>query len=146
MHVRLGADDVHGLPLEQGSNGLKQLALRLNRITTTLGDVDKVQYSGMEMCECCNRLHFDRVPLVKRAIQDTRGIDNLPSLVLVVCVPDKQTFGCKRKWLHFHVSPSDVVNETAFPDVGVARHKERSCRRVDRRQPREMPSYLLQVL
>lgn len=48
------------------------------------------------MGESGDGLHLDGVHLLERVVKDTRGVDDLPSKVLVVHVSDEERFGGER--------------------------------------------------
>lgn len=51
--------------------------LLLDAVAALLGDVDEVQHAALQVGQRCDRLHFDRVPLLQRMIQDAWRINNL---------------------------------------------------------------------
>ena len=56
-------------------------------------------------------LHFHRVYLLERVVENTRGVNYLPSQVLVVEMADKEGFYCKGVWLNIDVCTSHLVDE-----------------------------------
>lgn len=63
------------------------------------------------MCKSCDGLHFDGIALVKRMVENTWRIDDLPAGVLVVGVTHEQVLSREGVWLHVHVRIRDIVNE-----------------------------------
>jgi len=90
-------------------------------------------------------LHFDRVHLLERVIEDTGGVDDLPSQVLVVEMPNKERFCCEGIWLDIDVGPSHLVDEGWFSNVGISTDKERSGVRVNIGETWDVLSDLLEV-
>ena len=97
------------------------------------------------MSECSDGLHFDGVALVERVIEDTWGINDLPSGVLVVGVTHVQTLSRERVRLHVDVCFGDVVHEAGLADVRVARDDERPIVGVDLGQTGHVFPDLLEV-
>lgn len=64
--------------------------LSLDGVTTLFTQVHKVHDGTSQVGQSGNRLHLDRVHLFKRVVQDSWGVDNLPSEVFVIHVTDKQ--------------------------------------------------------
>mmetsp|Transcript_13757 Transcript_13757/g.26671 ORF Transcript_13757/g.26671 Transcript_13757/m.26671 type:complete len:232 (+) Transcript_13757:1470-2165(+) len=97
------------------------------------------------MRQSSDGLHFDGVALLKRLVQNTRGIKYLPPQVLVVHVTNVQRLGGKGVRLHLDVGASDLVHETRLTNVRVASDEQRTCAGVDRRQTAEMLADFLEV-
>ena len=71
------------------------------------------------MRESSDTLHFDRVHFLKRVVEDTRSVDDLPSQVLVVEVTNEKRLGRKRVRLYVYVRTCDLVDEGRFSDVWI---------------------------
>lgn len=63
------------------------------------------------MGQSSDSLHFDSVSLVKSVVENTRGIDDLPTRVLVVCVTHKQVLRRESVGLHVHLCICYIVNK-----------------------------------
>jgi len=90
-------------------------------------------------------LHLNRVHILERVIQDTRGINHLPSEVFIIKVADEKRLGRKGIRLHIHISPGDFVDEGRFSDVGVAADEECTCVGVNIGKTGYVLSHLLKV-
>ena len=64
------------------------------------------------MCQCCDGLHLDGVSLFQRMVQDTGGVDDLPTQVLVVRVAHEQRLGRESVGLDLNIGTGDLVDET----------------------------------
>jgi len=95
--------------------------------------------------ESSDRLHLNRVHLLQRVVQDTWGVDDLPSQVLVVHVTDKERFGGERVRLDVDIRSGDLVDKTTLSDIWVTADQERTGVGVDRGQTRDVLSDLLEV-
>jgi hypothetical protein len=90
-------------------------------------------------------LHLDRIHIFKWMIQNSWGIDYLPTKVLVVEVSNEKTFGSKGVRLDIDVRAGDLVDEGRFADVRVPADQERPRVWVDGRQPGDVLPDLLKV-
>jgi hypothetical protein len=90
LQIDLGEDDDDGLVGEQGLDSFIEGDLLVNRVTAGFRDIDKVQDTSLKMGQSSDGLHFNVVQLVQRLIQNTGGIDNLPSDVVVISVTNEQ--------------------------------------------------------
>lgn len=90
LQIDLGEDDNDGLVGEQGLDSFVEGDLLVNRVTTGFRNIDKVQDTSLKMGQSSDRLHFNVVQLVQRLIQNTRGVNNLPSDVIVISVTNEQ--------------------------------------------------------
>ena len=90
-------------------------------------------------------LHLNRVHVFERVIQDTRGINHLPSEVFIVKVANEKRLGRKSIRLHIHISPGDFIDKGGFSDVGVATDEESTRVGIDIGKTRYMLSHLLKV-
>lgn len=122
-----------------------QTHLRLDSVTTLFTQVHKVHDSTSQVCQSGNRLHFNRVHLLERVVQDSRSVDNLPSEVLVVHVTDEQGFGGESVGLDVDVRTSDLVDKRTLSNVGVAANQQSTGVWIDRWQTRDMLSDLLEI-
>jgi hypothetical protein len=48
------------------------------------------------MSKSSDSLHFDGIPLIKRMVEDSGSVDNLPARVLVISMTDEKTLSSKR--------------------------------------------------
>ena len=76
------------------------------------------------MCKSSNALHLDRVHFLERVIEDTGGIDYLPSQVLVVEVTDEKRLGRKGVRLYVYVRTCDLVDEGRLSDIRIPTDKQ----------------------
>lgn len=90
-------------------------------------------------------LHLNGVHLLKRVVENTRGIDGLESQVLVVEVTDKQTLGSEGVGLDIDVGAGDAAQEAGLSDVGVAADDQSSGVGVNRGQTTQMLADLVEV-
>ena len=97
------------------------------------------------MSQSCNSLHLDGISLVKRVIEDTGGIDDLPSSILVISMSDEQRLGGESIWLNINVGLSHVVDQTRLTDVRVTCKDQSSGVGVNGRESSQMLPYLFQV-
>jgi hypothetical protein len=89
-------------------------------------------------------LHLDDVHVLDVVIQDTRGINNLPSKVLVIGVSDVQSLGRERVRRRLHIGSGNLVHKRTFTDVGETTDDQGSGIGIDRGQTVQMLSNLLQ--
>ena len=97
------------------------------------------------MSEGGNTLHLDRVHLLQGMIQHSRGIDNLPSEVLVVHVTDKERLGGESVGLNVDIRSSDLVDKGRLSNVRVSADEESSGSGVDGRKTGHVLSDLLEI-
>lgn len=142
--IDLVEDDNDGLVSEQGLNRLEQLALRFNRVTALFGKIHKVETGSSQVGERGNRLHFNDVHVLDIVIQNTGGIDNLPSKVLVIGVSDVQGLGGERVRRSLDIGTGDLVHERTLADVGETTDDQRSGVGIDRGQTVQVLSNLFQ--
>lgn len=90
-------------------------------------------------------LHFNRVAVLERVIQDTGGIDNLPAQVPVVHVAHKQGFRGKGIRLNIDLGAGELVHEAGFAHVGVPANEQRAGVGVDSRETSHVLADLFQV-
>jgi hypothetical protein len=95
--------------------------------------------------ESGNRLHFNGIHLLERVIQDTWGVDDLPSEVFVVHVTDKEGFRGERVWLDIDICSRDLVDKRTLSDVGVTADQKSTGVGVNSWQTRNVLSDLLEV-
>lgn len=176
--VDLVNDEDGGLVLEKGLDRVEELALQnnqymayerkqaylsLNSVTTLFGKVHEVKDSTSQVGKSSDGLHFNGVHLLERMVKDTRGVNDLPSEVLVIHVTDKQGFcsesvlcqDCQQEafpqimgkiyGLDIYIGPGDLVNETGLSNVGIAADQESPGVGIDSRQSRNVLPDLLQV-
>lgn len=94
--VDLVDDEDDGLVVEQGLDRVEELALSLDRVSTLLGNIHKVEDGGSQVSEGGDGLHLDGGELLQRSVQETGSVDHLPSQVSVVHVSDEQGLGGER--------------------------------------------------
>lgn len=143
--VGLVGDDQEGLVDEERLDVVVEADLLGDRVSAGLRNVDEEEDAGVQVGQRGNGLHFDRVLLLERMVQDSWRIDDLPAEVVVIGVPNEERFGGEGVRLNFDVRSGDLVNEARLSDVGKSRDEERSRVRVDRRQARQVLANLLQV-
>ena len=90
-------------------------------------------------------LHLDGVSLVKRVIQNTWRVDDLPTRVLVIGVTNKQVLGRESPRLHIDVGFRDVVDEAGLADVGEAGNDECATVSVNGWESAQMLAHLLEI-
>lgn len=56
-------------------------------------------------------LHFNSVPLLQGSVQQSWGVDDLPTQIFVVCVAHKQRFGREGIRLHVHIRPRHLCKK-----------------------------------
>lgn len=69
-----------------------QTYLSLNSVATLFRKVHEVEDGTSEVRKSSDGLHFNGVHLLERVVKDTRGVNDLPSEVLVVHVTNEQGF------------------------------------------------------
>lgn len=131
LQIGLGEDNNDWLVGEQSLNSCVKGNLLVNRVTTGFRGIDEEQDTGLQVSQGSDGLHFDVVHLVQGLIQDTRGVDNLPSDVVVISVTDEQGLGCEGIRLNIDIGVGDLVDETGFTDVGETSDEEGTGVRVD---------------
>ena len=53
-------------------------------------------------------LHFNGITLFQRPVKDTRSVNDLPSEILVVCVPNEERLGGEGIGLDIHICSGDT--------------------------------------
>ena len=144
--ISLVEDEDGGLVGEQGLDGMEELALRFNRVAALLGKVHEVQDAGLQVGERRDTLHLDVVHLLKRMVEDTGCVDDLPPHVAVVEVADEERLGRECVRLDVDVRSGDFVEEGRLADIRVSTDEQRACSRVDRGKTRQVLANLLQEL
>lgn len=66
------------------------------------------------MCECRNGLHFDRVTLFQRMIENAGRIDHLPAQIFVIGMTNQQRLCRERVRLNVDVGSSHFVQKRAL--------------------------------
>jgi len=97
------------------------------------------------MRKSCDTLHLDRVHFLEWVVEDPRGIDDLPSQVLVVEVTNEKRLGRKRVRLYVYVRTCDLVDEGRLSDVGIPADKQSPRVGVNRGKTGHMLPDLLEV-
>jgi len=97
------------------------------------------------MSQSCNGLHFNGVSLIKRVIQNTWRVNNLPSGVLVIGVSNEQVLGSESVGLNVNISIRDIVDKAGFTDIGEAGNDQGAGVGVDRRQSAQMLSDFFKI-
>jgi hypothetical protein len=120
--------------------------LSLDGVTTLLTEIHEIQDGASDVSQSSNRLHLNSVHLLQRVVQDTGGVDNLPSQVLVVHVSDKERLCGESIRLDIDVGSSDLVDETTLADIGVTADQKCSSIRVDSGQTVHVLPDLFEVL
>lgn len=142
--IDLVEDDDDGLVSEQGLNRLEQLALRFDCVAALFGEIHKVETGSSQVGERGDGLHLNDVHVLDIVIQNTRGIDNLPSKVLVIGVSDVQRLGGERVRRSLDIGTGDLVHERTLADVGETTDDQRSSVGIDRGQTVQVLSNLFQ--
>lgn len=145
LDIHLVQDNVDHLVLEKGLDGPEQVALGLERVTALLRDIDEEHDGGSEMGEGRNGLHFNGVHLLERVVENTGGIDDLVTEVLVVEMADEQALGGESIGLDRGISAGDGAHERRLADVGEAGNEESAGGRVDIGQSGQMLADLVEV-
>lgn len=123
----------------------KETHLSLDGVTTLFTQIHKEENATPQMSQSSDTLHLDRVHLLQGMVQHSRGVNDLPSKVLVVHVSNKETLGRESVRLNVDVGSGYFVDEGRFSDVGVTTDEESSGRRVDGRETGHVLSDLLEV-
>lgn len=97
--------------LEEGFDGVEEIDLLFDGVATTGRDVYEVQHTGLQVGKGSNSLHFNSVPLVQGMVQQSRGIQHLPSHIVVVSVAHKYTLSSERVGLHVQIGIGDLVHK-----------------------------------
>jgi len=111
LEINFGEDNDERFSLEERLDRLEQRDLLVDSVATGFGDVEQEQDCGVEMGKCGHSLHFDRVSLVERVIQNSGRVNNLPLGVLVLAVTDEQVLGGESVGLHINVSIGNIIDE-----------------------------------
>eukprot|EP01084_Bolivina_argentea_P164226 285535_1 len=82
--VGLVEDHNQRLAGEQGADGLEEVHLLVEGVPAGLAKVHEEEDGGADVSQRGDGLHLDHVTLIQGVVQDTRGVDDLPGLVLVV--------------------------------------------------------------
>jgi hypothetical protein len=80
--INLVENDDEGLVAEKREDRVEQVALLLDTVTALLGNINKVENSAAKVSKSCDGLHFNSVSVFEGLIENTRGIDDLPSQIL----------------------------------------------------------------
>ena len=96
-----------------------------------LARINNVENSSSEMGKGSDGLHLDGVALFKRMVQNSGGVDHLPTQVLVIGVSDVQRLGRERVRLNLDISASNFVDETRLAHVGEAADEKSPCVGID---------------
>ena len=83
------------------------------------------------MSKCRDGLHLNSIALVKRMVQDTWSIDNLPTRVFVVTMAHEQVLGREGIRLYVNVGIRHVVDKAGLAYVGEASNDKSSAVRID---------------
>ena len=93
------------------AKGMSVTYLGFDGVATLFAKIHKVENASLEMGESSDTLHFNGVHLFQRVIKDTRGIDDLPSHVAVVEVPNEEGLGGECVRLDVDIRTSDFIEE-----------------------------------
>ena len=80
-------------------------------VTTLLAQIHEVEHAALQMRHCRDTLHLDRVHLLEGVVEDTRGVNYLPSQVLVVQMADEERLGGEGVRLDVDVCAGDLIDE-----------------------------------
>ena len=78
-------------------------------------------------------------------IEDARSVDDLPSKILVVKMPNEKRLCCERIRLDVDVRAGDFIQKGRLAHVRITAKEERSGVRVDRRKASKMLANLLEI-
>merc|ERR1719219_2112225 len=144
--IRLVGHNQQWLVGKQRLDGVEQVLLALQSVAALLTGVQEVEDSGPEMGEGSDGLHLYSVPVLQRMVQDTGGVNNLPSQIFVVRVSDVQTLGGEGVGLHLNIGSRDLVDEAGLANVWESCDDQSPGVGVDGWKPAEVLPDLLQVL
>ena len=117
----------------------------VEKVAALAREVENVQDGTVEVSHGSDRLHLNRVAVLKRLVQDTRAVNHLPAEEVVVHVAHKQRLGRECVRLHLDIGTGNFVNETRFAHIGEA--SDHDCARIglDGGQAGQVLPGLLQV-
>jgi len=130
---------------KEGFDRMEEFTLGFDAVPALFAQVHKVQNTALDMRESGDTLHLNRVHFLERVIEDTGGIDDLPSQVLVVEVTNEKRLGGKGVRLYVYVRTSDLVDEGRLSDIWVPADKQGPSVGVNCGQTGHMLSDLLEV-
>mmetsp|Transcript_3279 Transcript_3279/g.8778 ORF Transcript_3279/g.8778 Transcript_3279/m.8778 type:complete len:535 (+) Transcript_3279:50-1654(+) len=130
---------------EERLDRVEEIRLLLDGVPALFAGVYDVEHDGSEMRHGGDGLHLDRVAFLEGPVQDTRGIQYLPSEVLVVGVAHVDGLGGERVRLNLDVGAGHLVHEGRLADVGVAADEDGACVWVDGREAGHVLPDLLEV-
>ena len=110
-NIGLVQDKHGGLVGKEGLDSVEELALRLDGVPALLGEIHEVEDARLQVSKRGDTLHLDVVHLLERVVEDSRGIDDLPSHVAVVEVPNEEGLGGECVRLDVDIRTSDFVEE-----------------------------------
>ena len=74
---------------KQRFDAAKQGALLVNGVSALFRNINKVQDTTSQVCQCNNSLHFNGVALFQGMIENSWSVNDLPTKVLVIAVSYK---------------------------------------------------------
>lgn len=146
LQVGLTENNAEGLVLEKRLDGVEQADLLFDTVRALFGHIDEEEDTSLQVSQSSDTLHFNGVTLFQGVIQDTGGIDNLPSHVLVIGMTNVERLGGERITLDFDISLGDRVNETTLTDIGVTGNHQSSFEGIDGGQSCQMLSNFFQII
>lgn len=87
-------------------------------VSTAFWNIKEEKNTGVQMSQSSDSLHFDGIPLIKRMVEDSGSVDNLPARVLVISMTDEKTLSSEGIWLNINVCIGQVINQTRFTNIG----------------------------
>mmetsp|Transcript_24732 Transcript_24732/g.17427 ORF Transcript_24732/g.17427 Transcript_24732/m.17427 type:complete len:200 (+) Transcript_24732:897-1496(+) len=145
LQINLSQDNYKGLSLEQRFDTVEQSNLLIDGIATSLRDIKQKENTGIEMSKSGNSLHFNSVSLVQSVIEDTWGIEYLPSSILVVGVTHKEVLCCESVRLNINIGIGQIVNKTGLTNIREASNNQCSSTCINLWQSSKMLSDLFQI-
>ena len=145
-NVDLVNNEDGGLVGEEGLNGVEELTLRFDRVSALLGKIHEVENARLEMSESGDALHLDVVHLFERMVEDTGGVNDLPSHVAIVQMTDEEGLCREGVGLNVDVRAGDFVEEGRLAHVRVAADQESAGGGVDRGETGDVFADLLEEL
>lgn len=111
--IGLVEDQEEGLAGEQGLDAVEEADLLLDRVSTLLREIHKVEDAGAEMGQGGDGLHLNGVSVLEGVIKNSWGVNHLPPEVLVIHVAHEEGLGGEGVGLHINVGPGYLENSNA---------------------------------
>lgn len=104
---------------KQRFDALEQFDLLGDSISAHFGNIYEKQNTSFQMGQSSDRLHFNGISFFQTMVQNTWGIDNLPSNMFIIGMTYIQTLGGERIGLYIYIGVGDIVGETGFTYIRV---------------------------